>query len=76
MNRKTVRIRGFADRLNRAIWNSGLDTREIERRANVSHGCMWSYRERGVTPKCDVLVRLAVTLNVSTDYLLGLKKEI
>lgn len=74
MNKKTVRIRGFSDRLNRAIWSSNLDTREIERRANVTHSCMWSYRERGVIPKCDVLVRLALTLHVSTDYLLGIER--
>lgn len=74
MNRKTIHIEGFADRLNEAIWDSGLDTREVERRACIAHGCMWSYRERGVTPKCDVLMRLAITLNVSCDWLLGVSK--
>ena len=73
-NHKTLHIEGFADRLNEAIWDTGLDTREIERRAMVAHNNMWSYRERGVTPKCDVLIRLAITLDVSVDWLLGISK--
>ena len=75
MNRKTLRIEGFADRLNEAIYASGLDTVEVEKRAQVAHSQMWSYRERGVIPKCDVLARLAITLNVSTDWLLGIAKN-
>ena len=71
--RKSVRIEGFNDRLNEAVYKSKLDMSEIAKRSHISRTALQKYRYYGVTPKCDILARLAITLNVSTDWLLGLK---
>ena len=73
--RKIVRIEGFNDRLNEAVYKSNLDMSEIAKRSQISRTALQKYRYYGVTPKCDILARLAITLNVSTDWLLGLSKE-
>ena len=73
--RKTVRIAGFTDRLNEAVYKSNMDMSEIAKRSQISRQALQQYRIYGVTPKCDALARLAITLNVSTDWLLGLVEQ-
>lgn len=70
---KVVAIEGFRDRLEQAIFDSGLSLNEICTRAQIGRNNLWSYRWAGVTPSCDKLRKLAITLNVSTDWLLGLR---
>lgn len=73
--RQSIRIEGFAERLNEAIWASDMDISEICRRAGISRSCMWSYRYTATMPPSGNLARLAVVLNVSADYLLGIERR-
>lgn len=68
-------IFGFSDRLNEAIWKSDMDLSEICVRSKVSRSCLWSYRYTGIQPPAWALARLAVTLGVSTDWLLGIERK-
>ena len=74
-DKRRLVIYGFSDRLNEAIWKSNLDLSEICRRSKVSRSCLWSYRYTGIQPPAWALARLAVALNVSTDWLLGLREK-
>ena len=66
-------LTGFTERFNQAIWDSNKDISLISKQSRVSRSVIWSY-QNGVLPKCDNLAKLAVVLNVSTDYLLGIEK--
>lgn len=67
-------VDGLRDRLEEAIFASGMDLTEISKRSGISRTLIWSYRFDGKQPSCYSLVRLAKTLNVSTDWLLGMEK--
>ena len=71
--RRTAYLEGFTERFNQAIWDSNKDISLISKQSRVSRSVIWSY-QNGVLPKCDNLAKLAVVLNVSTDYLLGIEK--
>lgn len=68
-------VEGFRDRLEEAIFSSGKSLTEICREAGISRTNLWSYRFDGIMPQTMTLLRLAIVLNVSTDWLLGLKGE-
>lgn len=70
--RATQIIDGLSDRLEQAIIDSELTLAEICRRAKISRAQLWNYRYYKVTPSALVLARLAVTLRVTTDWLLGI----
>ena len=72
--RRKVKINGFTERLNDAIWHSDLDIKEISRRTGITRCNIWNY-QNGIAPKIDNLASLAVVLNVSTDWLLGLEDK-
>lgn len=72
-SRRTANIEGFTERFNQAIWESDKDIAVISKMTNISRSVIWSY-QNGVLPKCDNLARLAIVLNVSADWLLGIKK--
>lgn len=72
--RKRISIEGFSERLNQAIWDSDTDVSEICRRAGISRSCLWTYRYTATMPPSGILAKIAVALNVSTDWLLGLEK--
>lgn len=71
--RRTVYLEGFTERFNKAIWDSKMDISMISKQSRVSRSVIWSY-QNGVLPKCDNLAKLAVVLNVSADYLLGIER--
>lgn len=73
--RQSIRIEGFAERLNEAIWASDLDVSEICRRTGISRSCMWSYRYTATMPPSGNLAKIAVVLKVSTDWLLGINSD-
>ena len=62
-------------KLEEAIQNSPLNLSQICERARISRHMLWQYRYEMITPSALVLARLALTLNVSTDYLLGISKK-
>lgn len=70
----TVYVPVFLDRLNMAIGESGLSLTEICRRAKIDRTNI-TYYMHGRLPSAKSLIGLALTLNVSTDWLLGLKGE-
>lgn len=74
MNRRKT-IKGFAERLEEAICESGMSTQEISEKANVCRTHLWKYRIDGVVPSSVTLMKLCKALNVSSDYLLGLEKN-
>lgn len=74
MAKHIYQVDGLRDRLEDAIWKSGMDLTEISRKSGISRTLIWSYRFDNKQPSCYSLARLARTLNVSTDWLLGLTK--
>ena len=71
----TVYVPVFLDRLNMAIGESGLSLTEICRRAKIDRTNITYYMQGGRLPSVKSLIGLALTLNVSADWLLGLKGE-
>lgn len=72
--KRIYQVDGLRDRLEDAIFSSGMDISEISRKSGVSRNLLWAYRFDNKQPSCYSLMRLAKTLNVSTDWLLGLEK--
>ena len=70
--RKIERLDGFQDRLIEAINNSNLDMAEISRRTGIAKTTLRSYRDEGIQPRALAIAKLAIVLNVSADYLLGI----
>lgn len=71
--KRTAYLEGFTERFNKAIWESNKDITMISRQSKISRSVIWSY-QNGVLPKCNNLAKLAIVLNVSTDYLLGIER--
>lgn len=61
---------GFTERLNEAIYKSGLRPVEIQRKARISESCFYYYMRGDTTPSLMTLVNLCRVLDVSADYLL------
>lgn len=74
MKTKSEVIDGFSERIEKAIWDSGLDLSEICKQAKISRSNLWSYRFQGIMPTCMTLAKLSIVLGVSTDWLLGLRE--
>lgn len=70
--RRIKRLGCFQDRFREAISNSNLDMAEISRRTGLSKASLYGYRDEGVQPKALAIAKLAIVLNVSSDYLLGI----
>ena len=68
-----LRIRGFSKRLQKAVWSSNLDETLICKRANITRTQLWNYVNKSSMPSVETLARLAVALDVSSDWLLGLE---
>lgn len=66
-------ISGFSERLSTAIINKGLTDSEVSKRVGLQHGAVCSYINYHKMPTCKTLARLSQVLDVSTDYLLGIK---
>lgn len=75
MAKPIVTVNGLTEKLEKAICDSPLTLTEICKRAKISRHQLWEYRYYAVTPSALVLARLAVVLNVSTDYLLGISTK-
>lgn len=68
-------VQGLHEKLEDAICKSPLTLTEICNRSKISRRMLYEYRYCGITPSALVLARLAVTLNISTDYLLGISTK-
>ena len=71
----TLRMRGFEKRLEKAVLSSGMTETLICKRADISRSQLWEYLYNMRKPSVETLAKLADTLNVSTDWLLGLEGE-
>lgn len=60
-------------RLREEIRNSGLTTAEIARRVGVSPEMITQYTTTKKLPKLDTFAALCKALDVSADYILGIK---
>ena len=69
----SLRMRGFEKRLQKAVYSSGLSETVICKRANISRAQLWNYINLNSKPSILVLAKLAIVLDVSADWLLGLK---
>ena len=61
------------DRLREEIKASGLTTVEIARRVGISPEMVTQYMTTKKLPKLDTFARLCKELDLSADYILGLK---
>lgn len=61
----------FGERLVTLMIENGLTQKELAKKANVTESAMSYYAKGQRTPSGDVLLRLAKSLNTSTDFLLG-----
>lgn len=75
MKTNSILVEGFTDRLEEAIFASNLSLSEICRKANISRPLLWNYRFGNTMPQAMNLLRIALALNVSTDWLLGISRE-
>ena len=64
-------IKGFDERLDKAIFKKNVSYEEVVRQTKISRSCMYGYIYEGKMPSCMNLVKLANYLEVTTDYLLG-----
>ena len=63
------------ERLREEIKASGLTTVEIARRVGISPEMVTQYATTKKLPKLDTFARLCKELDLSADYILGLKDE-
>ena len=71
--RNDVYVLGFSERLRDAVNKKGLSDSEVSKRIGLQHGAVCGYINYNQMPTCKTLARLSQVLEVSTDYLLGLK---
>jgi transcriptional regulator with XRE-family HTH domain len=63
----------FLDRLKTALNQRGLTIKQLSEQANISEQTIYSWKKSN--PKADVVSKIATTINVSSDYLLGLTDD-
>ena len=74
-NQRRVFIRGLTERLNKAVTESGIGLNELSRRTGIGTHTLRTYFNGEYNPKADNLAKLAIVLNVSTDWLLGISTK-
>lgn len=57
-SKEWIKIEGFSERLNEAIWASNLDISEISRKTGISRSCIWSYRYTVTMPPSGNLAKV------------------
>jgi transcriptional regulator with XRE-family HTH domain len=78
---KTTKLGGpkmipfLGNRIQNAREARGLLPSQIAEKVGVTRGTWSLYESENRTPSLDTFTRIAETLNVSADYLLGLKEE-
>ena len=65
----------FSERLENARKRQGLTQLQLAERANISRSAISGYLTQGKTASYEVLVQLANTLGVTTDYLIGVDDD-
>lgn len=75
-NNATITYPKFAERLNHAMCMRDYNNLKLSQSIYVAPSTISAYRNGTRHPNFDVLRSIALTLNVSTDYLLGLSDYI
>ena len=65
----------FYERIKELRNSLGINQVEFGKRINVSKQCISNWESGYIQPSIDMLVRIAKTFSVSTDYLLGLNDK-
>ena len=65
----------FKERITEAIKSSGLTQKQIANELGISEGNITNWKKGNNLPSIDILYKLCILLNESSDYLLGLEDE-
>lgn len=65
----------FYERIKELRNSLGINQVEFGKRINVSKQCISNWESGYIQPSIDMLIRIAKTFSVSTDYLLGLNDK-
>lgn len=65
----------FSKRVSEAIKNSKYTQKDIAKILNISESNITNWKKEENLPSVEVLYRLCILLNESSDYLLGLEDE-
>ncbi|MBR1392685.1 MAG: helix-turn-helix transcriptional regulator [Ruminococcus sp.] len=65
----------FSERIHELRKSLGINQVEFGRRLHVSKQCISNWENSNIQPSIDMLIRIAKTFSVSTDYLLGLDNQ-
>lgn len=69
-----MQLQDIQKRLREVIRNSGMEQKEIARRIGVSPQTVSKYMTKDIFPALDTLAKLCHVLDVSSDYILGVKE--
>lgn len=69
-----MELKDIQQRLRDAIKNSGIEQKEIARQIGVSPQTVSKYMKKDIFPALDTLAKLCRVLDVSSDYILGIKE--
>lgn len=69
-----MQLQDIQERLREVIRNSGMEQKEIARRIGVSPQTVSKYMTKDIFPALDTLAKLCHVLDVSSDYILGVKE--
>ena len=65
----------FGERLNMVLYEQELSQADLDRRTGIGRANISRYVCNKQMPTVDSLIAICKTLNVSADWLLGLRKE-
>lgn len=69
-----MELKDIQQRLRDAIKSSGIEQKEIARQISVSPQTVSKYMKKDIFPALDTLAKLCRVLDVSSDYILGIKE--
>ncbi len=66
----------FNERIKELRLSLGLNQIQFGRKLSVTKQCISNWENGNIQPSIDMLIKIATTFSVSTDYLLGLSNNI
>ncbi len=69
-----MELKDIQQRLRDAIKSSGIEQKEIARQIGVSPQTVSKYMKKDIFPALDTLAKLCRVLDISSDYILGIKE--
>lgn len=65
----------FSERIKELRKSLGINQVEFGHRLNVTKQCISNWENGNIQPSIDMLIKIAETFSVNTDYLLGLSSK-